>query len=69
MGGTYPSSMIGVYCMTKAALDNMVKGLSQELLPDGIRINAIAPGVIRTKMAEIIVANPNMNPSSIGTPD
>ena len=28
IGGTHPSSMIGVYCMTKAALDNMVKGLS-----------------------------------------
>jgi NAD(P)-dependent dehydrogenase (short-subunit alcohol dehydrogenase family) len=32
--------------MTKAALDNMVKGLSQELRPDGIRINSLAPGLI-----------------------
>ena len=29
--GTHPSPLIGVYGMTKAALDNMVKGLSQEI--------------------------------------
>ena len=35
-------------------------------MPDGIRINAIAPGVIKTKMAELIVAQ---NPAAVGTPD
>jgi len=55
--------------MTKAALDNMVKGLAQELMPDGIRINAISPGLIRTNFAGAILENPNVNPASIGTPD
>ena len=44
--GTHPSFTLGVYAMTKAALDNMVRGLSQELRADGIRINSLAPGLI-----------------------
>ena len=66
--GTHPSPMIGVYGMTKAALDNMVKGLSQELMPDGIRINAISPGLIRTSFASALLEAPGVNPASIGTP-
>ena len=37
--------------MTKAALDNMVKFLAKELRADDIRINSIAPGVIKTVFA------------------
>ena len=44
--GTSPQETIGVYSMTKACLDNMVKGLAQELRSDGIRVNGIAPGLI-----------------------
>ena len=39
--GAYPSNALGVYSMTKAALNNMVKFLSVELRCDSIRINAI----------------------------
>ena len=46
--GTHPSHMLGVYAMTKAALDNMVKWLHIELREDDIRVNAIAPGLIAT---------------------
>ena len=49
--GTTPSPAIGVYSMTKAALDNMVKFLSVELMGDGIRINGLAPGLIRTELS------------------
>jgi len=37
--------------MTKAALDNMVKFMSVELMNDGIRINSIAPGLVQTEFA------------------
>jgi len=38
--------MLGVYAMTKAALENMVIFLADELRDDGIRVNAVAPGLI-----------------------
>ena len=33
------------YAATKAAVDAMTVGLSKELGPEGIRVNAVAPGV------------------------
>ena len=51
MTGRNPHPTIGVYGMTKAALDNMVKGLCQEFMSTGIRINAISPGLIRTEFS------------------
>ncbi|MEJ8645840.1 SDR family oxidoreductase [Streptomyces sp. MS1.HAVA.3] len=36
------------YAATKAAVDALTVGLSKELGPDGIRVNAVAPGIIET---------------------
>ncbi|WP_274564607.1 SDR family NAD(P)-dependent oxidoreductase [Streptomyces spiramyceticus] len=38
------------YAATKAATDAMTVGLAKELGADGIRVNAVAPGVINTEM-------------------
>mmetsp|Transcript_27190 Transcript_27190/g.24076 ORF Transcript_27190/g.24076 Transcript_27190/m.24076 type:complete len:242 (+) Transcript_27190:2-727(+) len=66
--GTNPSPPIGVYSMTKAALDNMVKFLSIELRSDGIRINSISPGLIKTHFAKGIWENSEVDKDSIGYP-
>lgn len=39
-----------VYCASKSAVHGMVKALAKELISDGIRVNAVAPGVVETKL-------------------
>lgn len=51
MSAVDPFYTIGVYGITKAGINNMVKSLSVELMEDNIRVNAIAPGLVDTEMA------------------
>lgn len=50
----------GVYGMTKAAILSMTKTLSLELGEAGIRVNAVAPGLVDTKLASAIVSSDEM---------
>lgn len=54
--GLVASPLQGVYSMTKAALISMTKTLAVELGPFGIRVNAIAPGLVETKFASAILS-------------
>jgi NAD(P)-dependent dehydrogenase (short-subunit alcohol dehydrogenase family) len=47
---TQPSPGLIDYAATKAAILNMTRGLSQQLTPKGIRVNAVAPGPIWTPL-------------------
>lgn len=49
VGGYHPAPPLGPYGISKTALLGMVKALAAELGPDGIRVNAVAPGVIKTR--------------------
>lgn len=42
------------YSSTKAALIGLTRSLAMELAPSGIRVNCVAPGVIRTDMTETL---------------
>jgi NAD(P)-dependent dehydrogenase (short-subunit alcohol dehydrogenase family) len=55
------SPLQGVYAMTKAAVVSMTQTLAVELAAMGIRVNAIAPGIIDTKFAAALVHNPDIS--------
>jgi NAD(P)-dependent dehydrogenase (short-subunit alcohol dehydrogenase family) len=44
--------MISAYAASKAALRSMVRSLARELLPRGIRVNAVSPGPIDSGILE-----------------
>jgi len=52
--GYVPMNYIGVYAMSKTVLLSMTKLLAQELAKFDIRVNCIAPGIIRTKFSKAI---------------
>lgn len=38
------------YCVSKAALDQLVRCAALDLAPKGVRVNAVNPGVIVTEV-------------------
>ena len=51
INGIRPAPMQGVYSITKAGLINMTKGYASELAGKNIRVNALLPGLTKTKFA------------------
>jgi len=53
-----PAEGMGVYCASKAAVDMHTKVAAMELGPHGIRVNAIAPGLVDTPLAALLNQTP-----------
>lgn len=49
----------GVYAATKAGVLQMIRALAAELGPQGVRANALAPGVVETPLTEQIKSQPD----------
>ena len=60
IGGLTSSTMIGAYNISKAADLQLVRNLAAEFGPKGVRVNAIAPGLIRTDFARALWENPEI---------
>ena len=52
-----PGPLQGIYSVTKGAVLNMTKAFARECGPEGIRCNAILPGLIRTKFAGALISD------------
>lgn len=59
IGGLKGSTVIGAYCISKAADMQMARNLADEFGPKGVRVNCIAPGLIRTDFARALWENPD----------
>ncbi|WP_454886700.1 SDR family NAD(P)-dependent oxidoreductase [Sphingomonas oryzagri] len=58
IGGLIGSDVIGAYNVSKAADFQLVRNLAIEFGPHNVRVNAIAPGVIRTDFAKALWEDP-----------
>ena len=54
VGGIKASTVIGIYCISKAADMQMARNLADEFGPQGVRVNCIAPGLIKTEFARAL---------------
>ena len=59
IAGIRASANIGVYGMSKAAEAGLARNLSLEWGPKNIRVNSIAPGLIRTDFAQALLDDPD----------
>jgi len=57
-GGIRPEVGLGAYSVSKAGVIMLTQVLAQELGRYNIRVNAIAPGVIKTRLSEVLWSDP-----------
>ncbi|CAB3992828.1 dehydrogenase reductase SDR family member 4-like [Paramuricea clavata] len=77
IAGLNPFPALGVYSISKTALLALTKVLANELGSDGIRVNSIAPGIIKTHFSKAIWENESVQQEllrdtalkRIGTPE
>ncbi|MCB9663945.1 MAG: SDR family oxidoreductase [Alphaproteobacteria bacterium] len=64
--GIRSAPLQGVYGLTKAALIAMTQTLAIELGGGGIRVNALAPGLVETRLAAALTASPELREAFAG---
>jgi NAD(P)-dependent dehydrogenase (short-subunit alcohol dehydrogenase family) len=60
IGGLRGNSLIGAYNVSKAADMQLARNLAVEWGPVGVRVNCIAPGLVRTDFARYLWENPEI---------
>lgn len=59
-GGYNPSTAVGPYCVSKTALLGLTKVLASEFGPMNIRVNCVAPGLIKTRFSTHLWQNADL---------
>jgi NAD(P)-dependent dehydrogenase (short-subunit alcohol dehydrogenase family) len=57
IAGITPDPGLGIYSVSKASLNMLTKVMAKEWGQDGIRVNAICPGLIKTKFSQALWEN------------
>ncbi len=60
IGGLHGSNVIGAYNISKAADMQLARNLALEFGPDGVTVNTIAPGLVKTDFAKALWENPEI---------
>ena len=69
VGGLTSSTVIGPYNISKAADFQLARNLAAEFGPSGVRVNCIAPGLVKTDFAKALWENPDtLKAVTRGTP-
>lgn len=77
IGGLHAGPMLGVYGVSKAGVFQMTRQMAREMGPLGIRVNAVAPGLIKTDFSRALWENEDVLGTAmqdqslqiLGTPD
>ncbi len=56
-----PFKGLSIYGMTKAAINGLTRSMALELSEKNIRVNAVAPGIVKTKMGDSLLKIMNVN--------
>jgi NAD(P)-dependent dehydrogenase (short-subunit alcohol dehydrogenase family) len=70
-GGATIEALIGqpaipAYCASKAGVLGATRSMAQHLAPEGIRVNAVCPGYVRTPMLAPALTHPGVEEHMIG---
>ncbi|XP_058709246.1 dehydrogenase/reductase SDR family member 4-like isoform X2 [Poecile atricapillus] len=66
IAGYQPMAGLGPYSVSKTALLGLVAALSPELLPRGIRINGVAPGLVQTRFSSALWQDEAVQEKALG---
>ncbi len=66
IAGHIASPMQGIYSISKTGVIMLTKVMARELGTQGVRVNCICPGVIKTKLSEALWADPKAEKQAAG---
>jgi len=56
-GGVSPAEGLGPYCISKAGINMLTKAMALEMGPYNVRVNAIAPRIVKTDFSKALWTN------------